>query len=149
MWICLNNAFFSIVTPRAQPDAPRLVVRARRKGDIERVFVGHKGVASPGRDYAFRAEIPRAEVGRVIAACVAGIDYSNFKDSVRDAHLHSAYSRVWGVMGGLQVGGPFGSARPSPRQRPLPMGHNYGPAEAAQFVADGDIPARARGAKEL
>ncbi len=36
MWICLNDAFLSIVTDTTHPD--QLLVRARRRDDIERVF---------------------------------------------------------------------------------------------------------------
>lgn len=131
MWICLNNGFFSIVAQRGSDD--RLVVRARRKGDLERVF-GVEGIASPGRDYAFRAFMERDDVASVLMCNVLGIDYPNFKNSVKDNALHSAYNRVWSVMGDLQVGGPYGSRRSSPRQRPLPMGHNYGPREAAAHI---------------
>lgn len=136
MWICLNNAFFSIV---ASPDKAddRLVVRARRKGDIERVF-GVTGEFSPGRDYAYRVRLERATVADVLMTLALNISYGNFKSSVKDDRLHDAYARVWGVMGSLQVGGPYsrGPAGKKPRQRPLPLGHNYGPQEAARFAQD-------------
>lgn len=38
MWICLNDAFLSIVAHRDKPGV--LLVRARRPGDIERTFPG-------------------------------------------------------------------------------------------------------------
>lgn len=106
MWLCLNNGFFSIVAPKDAKD-DRLVVRARRKGDLERVF-GVEGQASPGRDYAYRAHLERDTVAAVVMCCVLGIDYSNFKDSVKDGALHDAYMGVWSTMGRLQVGGPYG-----------------------------------------
>lgn len=114
MWICLNNAFLSIVSPAGTPK-DSLLVRARRKGDIERAF-GAKSIAhlvkhTPLRDYAYRAEMPREMVAGVIELHVRGIAYGNFKSSVRDDALHSAYNRVWGVMLGLQATAPLSGAR--------------------------------------
>lgn len=104
MWIFLNDAFLSIVDPGRQ--GPRngdyLLVRARAKGDIQRVFpkaVVHK---LPNRDYEFRAFVPRPVVAKAIAKQVAGIDYTNFKNSVAEDCRHTAYARAWGVMYGFQ-----------------------------------------------
>ena len=36
MWVCLNNSFLSIVQNRNNLE--QLLVRSRRKGDIEKVF---------------------------------------------------------------------------------------------------------------
>jgi hypothetical protein len=66
MWICLNNAFFSVVSPVDQPDH-LLLVRARRKGDIEEYFPGHKVEKTVGRDYLYRALVPRHDVAERIA----------------------------------------------------------------------------------
>jgi hypothetical protein len=109
MWICLNNAFFSIVQSE-QPD--RLSVRARRKGDLERHFPGHEVLALPGRDYAFRAFIPREVVAHTLSELVQGIAYGNFKGSVSNPDLHDAYADVWSVMAALDArGGAYGRRR--------------------------------------
>ena len=106
MWICLNQAFLSIVASDQDPAV--LMVRARRAGDIEAVFSDQFEVVSiPGRDYAFRAFIPRANVARVIGEHLARIDYPNFKNSVRDPHLHKAYANIWRVMADLQGTAPY------------------------------------------
>lgn len=104
MWIVLNHAFLSIVDPGGQgPKGDNLLVRARIKGDLERVFGNKiKVVTLPARDYLFRAFIPRKRVAEVIAAEVAGIQYGNFKNSVFEHVRHDAYSRIWGVMYGIQ-----------------------------------------------
>lgn len=104
MWICLNDAFLSIVSKDCPPDC--LLVRARRKGDIERTFPGHKVVESLQTDYRYRAVVPRRVVAQVMAERVEDIDYDNFKNSVADDDLHDAYARVWGVMYGLQSSAP-------------------------------------------
>lgn len=100
MWIFLNSAFVSIVAHRDKPDV--LCCRGRLAGDLQRAFRGHlKGRRvrhTPGADYAFRVELPRKLVQRVLAAQVAAIDYPNFKGSVRQADRESLYMRVWSVM---------------------------------------------------
>lgn len=115
MWICLNNAFLSIVTDPESPDM--LLVRARRPGDIELVFPDAEVARRPGRDYLYRASIHRDEVAATIACCVLKITYPNFKDSVRNAELHDAYARVWGVMASTQAVRPFGDDTVSSRRR--------------------------------
>ena len=79
-----------------------LKVRARRKGDIERVFPDATVQRTPGRDYLYRTEMPRSVVSSLIAARLESIDYDNFKNSVRDDRLHSAYASVWTTMSKLQ-----------------------------------------------
>jgi hypothetical protein len=105
MWICLNNAFFSIVHKDCAPD--ELLVRARRKGDIERVFPDAKVERTVGNDYLFRARINRQAVAEIIGLEITGVNYSNFKNSVRNDKLHSAYGRIWHVMADLQEIPPY------------------------------------------
>lgn len=105
MWLCLPNAFLSIVDKAKKPGC--LVVRSRREGDIERYFPGAVVSKTVGNDYLFRAEIPREQVAQRVADQVMGITYSNFKDSVKDDHLHGAYHRVWSVMASLQPIPPY------------------------------------------
>ena len=104
MWVCLSNAFFSIVHKDCGPD--ELLVRARRHGDIESVFPDALVVKSHDTDYLFRAVLPRARVAEAIAVEVSAIDYGNFKNSVRNTKLHNAYSAVWGIMARLQPSKP-------------------------------------------
>lgn len=98
MWIFMNNAMLSIVADRDTDDD--LLVRARARGDINRVFPGTKELEVQGSDYAFRAWIPRWKVAEVIADQIETIDYTNFKDSINksDQRRKRAYSSVWGTM---------------------------------------------------
>ena len=65
MWICLNDAFFSIVRKDCRPD--ELLVRARRPGDIEKVFGRHFKVDKVDvADYLYRAVIPTRTVVYVL-----------------------------------------------------------------------------------
>lgn len=105
MWICLNDAFLSVIEPTRGSAVLR--VRARRKGDIEKVFPDAKVQRTPGRDYLYRAEIDRELVAEVMAEQVRSIGYSNFKDSVKNKPLHDAYARFWGIMANLQELRPY------------------------------------------
>lgn len=98
MWIFLNNAMLSIVAHRTKPDT--LLVRARVRGDIERVFAGAgmKVSRTPNADYLYRAELPRKRVADILRRAVEGIDYPNFKGSVRERDRLSTYHDVWDVM---------------------------------------------------
>lgn len=108
MWLCLNNGFFSIVDKTGRPDA--LLVRARRPGDIERVF-NVPATETPGRDYLYRAVVQRDDVARVLGRLALDIAYSNFKDSVVDPALHNAYFKVWNAMAALQPVAPYSRKR--------------------------------------
>lgn len=105
MWLCFNDGFLSVVDKAEAVGC--LMVRARRQGDIERYFPGAKVKKTPGNDYLFRAEIKREEVAQRVAEQVMGIGYDNFKDSVTDDRLHTAYGRVWGTMSSLQPIAPY------------------------------------------
>lgn len=105
MWLCLNDAFLSVVDKSTKQGC--LLVRARRAGDIERVFPGAAVRESVNTDYRYRADVLRTAVADMLAERIKAIDYDNFKDSVADDELHNAYSSVWSVMGRLQPGGPY------------------------------------------
>lgn len=100
MWICLSDSFLSIVAHRT--DAGALLVRARRAGDLERVFPGCTVQRTPTADYLYRTTLPRDQVAAAIARNLLRIDYDNFKDSVPDHRLHDAYSLFWTAMNRVQ-----------------------------------------------
>ena len=115
MWLCLSGAFLSIVHKDCAAD--ELLVRARRQGDIQKVFPDAKVQKTIGNDYLFRAVIKRSVVGAAMVNLVEDIEYDNFKNTVRDNKLHGAYNRIWHVMSDLQPIAPY-SNRPA-RQRGL------------------------------
>jgi hypothetical protein len=98
MWIFLNDAFLSVVADKADPRGDRLLVRARRAGDIERVFPMAEVFRVAGSDYAHRAWVPRGQVAEALAARVEAIDYPNFKNTIEDTGYHAAAMQVWGAM---------------------------------------------------
>lgn len=109
MWVCLSDAFLSIVCKECGAD--ELLVRARRKGDIEKVFPSASVKRSPGTDYLFRAVVKRSEVAAAMVREVDAIQYNNFKGSVRNNNLHDAYSAFWGIHARLQPTPPYSAGR--------------------------------------
>lgn len=93
MWVCLNNAFFSIVKDNFNKN--NLLVRARDAESIPNVFGEMTVLVTPDRDYMYRVSLPRETVAQVIAENIANINYGNFKDSVKDKMLANTYSNVW------------------------------------------------------
>ncbi|MCP9850776.1 hypothetical protein [Cyanobium sp. Morenito 9A2] len=102
MWIFLNDAFLSVVADREDPKGERLLVRARRQGDIERVFPEASVFSVDGADYAFRAWVPRQRVAEAMAARVGEIDYPNFKNAIHDTAYHDAALSAWSAMHAYQ-----------------------------------------------
>ena len=96
MWIFLNDAFLSIVDKGG--DGTTLLVRARRRGDLERVFPEAEVEVSPRNDYRFRARLPRERVAQAMAEAIRCLAYPNFKGSVPDPRRHDAYLEVWSAL---------------------------------------------------
>ena len=93
-----------------------LTVRARAKGDLENLrdlLTDQDGEVEPykerfGTDYPWRIRVERAAWVRVAGELAAEIDYSNFKDTVKarqGAKRAGVYSRIWGVLLGLEARG--------------------------------------------
>lgn len=96
----MNDGFFSIVEDSKNP--LRFSVRARKRGDIERVFfMKSKDVLETTEsDYRFRVFLPKDVVVKRMADEIGNIDYTNFKDSIpsTDKDRYGIYSKVWHVM---------------------------------------------------
>lgn len=103
MWIFLSDSFLSVVD-KGDPTGQTLLVRARRHGDIERVFPDARVVENAGTDYRYRARIDRERVAQAMAEQVRGVRYQNFKATVVDDDRHQAYMDVWGTMYRYQKG---------------------------------------------
>ena len=93
MWIQLNNAFLSIVENRKKNT--ELLVRARVKGDIERVFPEADVFEDNNADYKYRAFISKAEVAERMMLKVTEINYDNFKNSVKEIERKKVYGNIW------------------------------------------------------
>lgn len=94
MWICLNNAFVSIIEDYL--DSRYVVVRGRRIDDVENfVGSGYEITQTDNRDYRFRAIVSKTNLQKMLADCANKITYRNFKDSVEDFDLKYFYCEVW------------------------------------------------------
>jgi|ERR1700733_5501174 len=100
MWIFLPDSFLSVV--ENFNDSSKLLVRGRRKGDIEKIFPSAEIKHTPEGDYAFRASIDRALVANTIAKQIMDINYPNFKNEVTDHVRHAAYLDIWQTMWNYQ-----------------------------------------------
>jgi hypothetical protein len=96
MWICLNNAFISVVQEKDDPTGKTLLVRARKKVHLKRLLGrGVKITETPKRDYRWRAHIGRDTLSWIMDWHCQNLSYTNFKDSVADKELHDMYSLWW------------------------------------------------------
>ena len=102
MWVVLNNAFFSIV--QNENNEEELLVRARVKGDIEKIFPKANVFEDNYADYKYRSFMNRETVASTIKEKVLNINYGNFKSSVSnsDYERSSAYAGVWSALYKLQ-----------------------------------------------
>ena len=102
MWIVLNNSFLSIVKNRNNEN--QLIVRARVKGDIEKIFEDADVFEDENADYKYRSYIKKENVANVISNELLKIDYDNFKSSVSkdDIDRSHAYMNVWSALNKLQ-----------------------------------------------
>lgn len=105
MWLMFNDCFFSIVSKDCARD--ELMVRARRPGDIEKVFTKAKVTEYTASDYHYRAAIKKDEIKAAMCGEIDRVSYSNFKSSVQDLPLHNAYLKVWSAMADLQPKAPY------------------------------------------
>ena len=93
MWVFTRSSFLSLVSDPNDPDM--LTVRARHRGDIEKLFPAYTASMTPGRDYRYRCVIPRQEVTQALLSEVSKVIYSNFKDSIPNAKRAHWYCWVW------------------------------------------------------
>lgn len=108
MWFCGKDGFLSIVEKDCAAD--ELLVRARVKTHIEAYFPDVTIERTPGahRDYLYRAKVKRSDVAERMAEYVMNeLTADNFKNSVTDMKLHTAYMGVWHVMARMQEVPPY------------------------------------------
>jgi hypothetical protein len=62
---------------------------------LKRLFPDAQIIEIPNRDYACRVFVTKQEFAELLNRRVGGIDYPNFKNSVRDHGLHNLYADFW------------------------------------------------------
>lgn len=100
MWFFGSESFLSVVQHKQNPAI--LVVRSRRPGHIQKMFPTANVETLDGRDYQFRAELPREVVAQRMQQYVMEMTATNFKDSVKDKIYHDACYGVWHCMERIQ-----------------------------------------------
>lgn len=102
MWIITTGAFVSIVEHRDDPGM--LIVRGRFAGDAAR-FLGvqlAREKETPDADYRFRIVTKREAVEKAVVRAVRGVQYPNFKDSIREAWRKALAMRIWSIFHAAQ-----------------------------------------------
>ena len=92
MWIQFNNAFLSILENR--DNKLELLVRARIKGDIEKIFPEAEVFKDDSADYKYRLFISKATIATRMMLKMTEINYDNFKNSVNEIESKNVYSNV-------------------------------------------------------
>jgi hypothetical protein len=95
MWICLNNAFMSAVINDRDLSKTTLKVRARKREHLAEHFPEFDIIETPDADYRFRVIVTKKFLAEKVKEAALNIDYSNFKDSVKDRDLHDLYADFW------------------------------------------------------
>jgi hypothetical protein len=96
MWICFNDGFVSVVVDKGDP--ARLLVRARRKQDLLNVCGKDVEVLdNAGSDYRWRTFVDRKAFSALVAGRIDKIDYTNFKNSIKEKDLHGLYVDFWNL----------------------------------------------------
>jgi hypothetical protein len=93
MWLCFNHAFVSAVADR---NSDRLVVRARRRQHLQKLFGDGVQISiGAGTDYRHRVVVDRVTLADVVIQVLMSLQYTNFKESVVDQALHNLYGEFW------------------------------------------------------
>jgi hypothetical protein len=108
MWIITRGAFLSVVLKDCTVN--EVLVRARREGDIEKLFPDAKVEVGTGTDYRCRAVVSRGALADALENEVFSIDYPNFKNEVarKDPKLADVLHSVWHALLRLAPGGRMG-----------------------------------------
>ena len=96
-----NHGFYSIVKI-LDTNPEKFWIKSRRKEHLNTYFSEERIIESNGSDYQYRVEISKEELSEIFSYLPQEIDYTNFKDSIKDKPLHHAAKLVWlGVYGAL------------------------------------------------
>lgn len=113
-----EGAYFPALRPpgtfNPEKDPRVLQVRARRRGDLERLREHYlpelgKTIRLKQTDYQYRAYCTPAQWGQALARMAEEIDYVKFKDTAKDDQLHDTLLGVWTTV--------FSRMSPRPRGR--------------------------------
>lgn len=105
MWLFTRKGFLSIVQHTEKRDM--FIVRSRFPDHIQNLFPSAEVKVTPKADYRYRALIPRMLVAEAVLSEASGIQYPNFKDSLKgDPAYKKACNDVWYALLKHQKHGP-------------------------------------------
>lgn len=126
MWIATQHGFYSVVAHHSEPGW--LSVRARSRqdllelaGDLPVDFdVEANIIEQPQSDYRWRLFMPASTWQAVMCKQIARVDYTNFKDRVKDYNKERAhtYGRVWHDLLDIEREADSGCPRAKPYETP-------------------------------
>jgi hypothetical protein len=96
MWVFLRDSFLAITEHEAE--SRLLDVRARIRGDIEKVFPEADVVETIEGDYRFRTALPRERVAQAMSLRTSKVNYVSFEDATEGAERRLVHHDVWNVM---------------------------------------------------
>jgi hypothetical protein len=70
---------------------------------LENQFPDEEIVEMKGSDYKYRIFTTKQKLADLMVERIMDIDYTNFKNSVRDDRLHEMYADIWSVGYSYQV----------------------------------------------
>jgi hypothetical protein len=109
MWLFTRYGFFSVTVSKQDPS--KMQIRARSKADLERLAEFAKDkmgadlgeiIETPHADYHYRLIVGPSTWGQLAVKLADDVDYSNFKNEIRDPYRHALYEEVWFTMLKLQ-----------------------------------------------
>tara|TARA_R100001443_G_scaffold81895_2_gene88923 strand:+ start:28129 stop:28587 length:459 start_codon:yes stop_codon:yes gene_type:complete len=94
MWVFTNHGFYSIVRI-LDTNPEEFWIRSRRKEHLTTYFSEERIIYTHATDYQYRVTINREELIDLFTHLPQEIDYTNFKDSIKDVELKDAAHYVW------------------------------------------------------
>lgn len=124
MWIHTKDGFFSVTTNQRDETGQTLMVRARVRGDLDKLLERvlaikppffHQGmlpkiIETKTSDYRYRVILARTVWAEYLVEMTDDLDYTNVKGTLArgDKPRANAMMACWSAMADLQPGGPFG-----------------------------------------
>lgn len=102
MWIFTNKGAVSIVQDWKDPLF--FWVRSRKREHLVSFATGMEPYPSkrievtPNNDYAFRVKVSLSEFQTLMVTQPEKVDYTNFKNSIKDNVYHHACSKIWSAL---------------------------------------------------
>src|SRR5215208_4234346 len=93
MWVFTRSSFLSLISD--PQNAAMLTVRARIRGDIQRLFPEATVTETPLRDYRYRATIDREIVAEALGDEICKLTYQNFKQAAGETDRRRPPFLAW------------------------------------------------------